>query len=215
MDIQTVLMHQPKQFQFDFLATLAECRQDSWLPGYRGRVFVPRIWLEDDTHTIIDLESGHGVERSAVTCLNNPLWQQHGLAVGCYPTAPDAPVPGQIPELLTTFRLALVNEQTRVLRKAVEWCQAFLSSRPHGRQTLSSHPVVSQMLAMLIRDAYALMTIDRTWFDTAGGRHYAVDAIDSVCEQLIKLAGGRAMLCGQMVHLRTLFLTLNRLYLEG
>lgn len=214
MDLQTVLAYRPEQFQFDFTQVLAVRSQEPWLPGYRGWVFAPQPWLSDNSYEIIDLWSGQTISRGAITFLSNPLWQRLQLGIAYYLPVVNTVAPNKGHSILLNFRLALIEEQMRLIGVAANWCQEFLGSRVIEKQVLSSHPVVAQLIARLIRDVYALNTFDRACLAIGSGRHWLIDEIDSIGEQLIKLVGGRAMLSGQMVYLRTLFLTLNRLYLE-
>ncbi|MGH3156361.1 MAG: hypothetical protein ACRDNF_07295, partial [Streptosporangiaceae bacterium] len=46
-------------------------------------------------------------------------------------------------------------------------------------------------------------------------RQWLAEQVDAVALSLIKLAGGRSMLAGGMVELRTVLLTVNRIYLAG
>lgn len=215
MDLTSVLYYQPQQFQFRFARAFAESLPAKCLPGHRGWIFVPRSWLADETYRVLDLMTGQALEPQALAWVNHPLWQRHDFGIARYALL-ERQSSERKQDLLTTFRQALIGEQLSVLRRAEEWCQEFLSSRTVGSQKLSMYPPVSHMLARVVRDLYALDTGDLSACLAApGGGAWLTEEIDAICEQLIKLAGGRAMLSGQMVYLRTLFLTLNRTYLEN
>jgi hypothetical protein len=211
VDLQATLAFRPDQFQLNFSQIVSDCRDDFWLPGHRGLLFAPQCWLGDSRYAVIDLDQEREVDRESLRFLPSPLWQQQGFGLASYPWNVDAEQvrPGQ---LLTSFRSAVVRQQLRALHLAVEWCHKFLSSRMVGDQRLGQHPVVVQGLGRVIRDLYALRTVDLA--GVLADRSWFIDEVDNVAEQLIKLVGGRAMLSGQMVQLRTMLLTLNRLYLE-
>ncbi len=214
MDLQAAPAYRTEQFQLDFSVVYTASLGDNRLPGHRGWVLAPECWLRDETYEVVDLWSGMPVPARQVTLVNNPVWQRRQLAVARYSFTDDTGR-NEPHVLLARFRQALVDEQIRVIRAASNWCREFLASRTIGTQTLGSHPAVAQVMAALVRDVYALNAgVRATQLDTPGWRAWLIDEVDSIGEQLIKLAGGRAMLDGQMVYLRTLLLTLNRLYLE-
>ena len=215
MDDSTPLAYRPEQFLFDFRQVYDACRPDRWLPGYRGWVFAPQPWLEGGGYAIVDLGDGREVAAEDVILRRNPLWQRQQLGVAWYPPRDVIAAPDEACQFRLRFRSAVVGHEIDLIRAATDWCQCFLAARTSGKHGLAHHPVVAQMSAGLVRDVYALGAADLdACLVTPGGRRWLTDEVDSICGQLIKLAGGRAVLSGQMVYLRTLFLTLNRLYLE-
>jgi hypothetical protein len=208
VDSRIALAFERDQFQLDLASVIAECRADLWLPGYRGLVFAPRLWLNDDRYQIVDLEQEARIEREYVAEVCNPLWEQQGFCVARYPWKLEAHV-SRSETLLQRYRSALVRAELHTLSLAVDWCHTFLSSRTLGAQRLSQNPVVVQAFGRVVRDLYALQAPE-----ACGDAHRYTEEVDDVAEQLIKLAGGRAMLGGHMVQLRTTLLTMNRLYLE-
>jgi hypothetical protein len=140
------------------------------------------------------------------------MWEHAGYSIVSYP-CPQPPLGESA--LISRFRCALVAEEMRVLREAVEWCRQFLASRTSGDQPLTHLPAVAQAQASLVRDLHLLRHVDLAdCLATPGGRRLVCEQVESACERLIKLVGGRAMLRGHMVFVTTLFTTLNRLYLE-
>ncbi|HKT03595.1 MAG TPA: hypothetical protein VJT31_29040, partial [Rugosimonospora sp.] len=114
------------------------------------------------------------------------------------------------------LRLALAETGRDLLGEAVGWCRDFLASRHSGGQRLSAHPQVAHQLAVLVARAAALRQVDLplTLAEQAG-RAWWVREADELAYGLIHLAGGRSVLCGQMVQLRTALLYANRVYLGG
>jgi hypothetical protein len=196
------------QFDLNYDGIVHACAERRMLAGHAGWVLAPRTRLLDD---VVDLATGQSIDRDDVSAVDHPLWHRQGYAVLRYRRpGPDGDV-----ALVHRFRRALVMDELRVLAAAVDWCQSFLGARTSGTQPLTRHPAVVQLLARLVRDVYALRQMDLAQaVSTHAGRHMLRDEIDSACEQLIKLVGGRAMLSGHMVQVGALFSTLNRLYLE-
>ena len=216
MDLTSVLFYQPQQFQLRFGQIFAESLPAQCLPGYRGAVFVPQSYLASGTYRLYDLASGQSLTLQAVTEENNPLWQRHGMAVARYTPPPNLEQGEKQEKLLRGFQCALVQEQCAILSQAEQWSYEFLSARTIGTQKIVSYPPVSHLLAKVVRDRYALSTCNiAASLAQPGGGAWLTEEIDAICEQLIKLVGGRAMLRGQMVYLRMLFLLLNRIYLEN
>ena len=198
-------------FTFDFARVYGVLGRDR-VPGRGGLAIAPRGWLTPP-HRILDLADGHLVSPHDVLAVDNPMWKRQGIGVASYRRS--TPAGAANPGLLGEFRAELADEQRRLLSSALSWCQEFLSGRRAGAQRLSSHPVVSQAVARLVCDAVTLTTADLTaTLATTPGRGWFVDEVDTMANELIRLAGGRAMLSGQMVHLRMLLLTLNRAYME-
>ena len=214
MNFESVLSYKHDQFIFNFADALPLRDRQPWLPGHRGWVFGPDARLGNPEGVVIDLPSGRPVARQALSQIGNPLWERQSLAIARYACPTGGPEPHGS-ALLHAVRVGLAGEQIRLIHEAIAWCHTFLSGRTSGQQKLINQPYVAQLLASVVRDAHAL---DRSTLDTClssvGARHWLVDEIDSIGTRLIKLVGGRAMLGGQMVYLHTLFLTLNRLYLE-
>jgi hypothetical protein len=177
-------------------------------------LLAPHRWLTDSRYVIVDMERELPLELRSLRLLPNPVWEQQGLCVASYAAHADADLLSA-GALLCRFRLALIRGQLDALHRAVDWCHSFLSSRSIGEQRLGQHPAVMLSLGRVVRDLYALQCADLTdYLGAQSDRTWLIEEIDTVAEQLIKLAGGRAMLSGQMVQLRTVLLTMNRLYLE-
>jgi hypothetical protein len=199
-----------RHFDFDLGDVSADVLGSRRLAGHAGLALAPRAWLGPGECELVDLRSGATIE--AIELVPNPLWEQQGLAVVRY----DAPETTAESPLVPRFRTALVTAEVDAIRAAVEWCQRFLASRKVGGQTLATHPVVAQEVAQLASDVLLLARADAAAsVATRAGREWLAEQVDVIGRRLIALAGGRALLAGQMVQLRALFLTLNRLHLEG
>lgn len=205
--------HQPETFDLELDRLYAETLPDRMLPGHHGWV-VATAEAAAAAEGVVDLAAGRELDRSALTVLDAPLWSHQGIALARY--FPGGPAETSSSARPAAFRLALVREELRALAAATRWCQDFLASRRTGGQRLSGHPAVRLAMARATADVWALQAVDLpSTIDTPGGRAWLVDEIDSAANQLIKLAGGRAMLRGHAVQLQSLLLLLNRTYLEG
>jgi hypothetical protein len=195
----------------DVVGALAEPLGGAVQVGHRGLLLsAPTPAGTGWSGPVVDAGTGRDVDPAHLTELPNPLLRRIGLSVLRYPATESA----DSPELLTEVRLSLLAEEQRALVAGVQWCQDFLDSRRAGVQKLSAQPVVAHQAAALFSDAVALLRADLpAALSTAAGRDWLVAEVDATAERLIKLAGGRALLAGQMVSLRTVLLLTNRIYL--
>lgn len=182
---------------------------DGHVPGWRGLLVAPRATLA--RAQVVDLTSG-SVDRAALTELPHPVLRRCGLVVARYPgTAEPGPA-----GLVVTVRAALVAEAQRVLVAGARYCQDFLASRRSGGRRLSAHPVVAHQVAGAVAAVAALRYADvSAALADPAGRDWLVSSVDDAAAALVKLAGGRSLLAGHLVALRTVLLTVNRVYLGG
>lgn len=140
---------------------------------------------------------------AGATVVPHELLARAGLTVLRYDTAGCCP---------PALRLALAETGRDLLGAAVGWCRDFLGARRSGDQRLRAHP----QLAALVARAAALRQVDLPGtLDDPAGRAWWVLEVDELAYGLIRMAGGRSVLSGQMVQLRTALLYANRIYLEG
>jgi hypothetical protein len=205
--------HQPETFDIDLDRVFEEALPERMLPGHRGWVVASQRAMAG-AGGVVDVVGGWALDAEGLTVLDAPLWSCQGIAMARYAGSESA-VP-TVGSPLTAFRAALAREELRILAVAATWCHDFLSSRRSGSQRLSSHPAVKLALARLTADVWALRAADPvSTIQTPEGRAWLIDEVDSAANQVIKLAGGRAMLRGHAVQLQALLLLLNRTYLEG
>jgi hypothetical protein len=205
--------HQPETFDIDLDGVFAEALPGRKLPGHRGWVVASQRAM-DGASGVVDMTGGWELDRESLTVMAAPLWSCEGIAIARYPGG-EAAVPTD-GSSLAALRSALAREELRILAEAATWCHDFLSTRRSGSQRLSSHPAVKLALARLTADVWALRAADPvSTIQTPEGRAWLIDEVDSAANQVIKLAGGRAMLRGHAVQLQALLLLLNRTYLEG
>jgi hypothetical protein len=132
------------------------------------------------------------------------------------PGTPATCCPPVAPATLHGLRLALAETDRDLLGTAVHWCRDFLAGRRHGEQRLGSHSPVAAQLAGLVARAAALRQADLpATLASPAGRAWWIREVDELALGLIRMAGGRSVLSGQMVQLRTALLYANRIYLEG
>jgi hypothetical protein len=144
---------------------------------------------------------------AGATVVPHELLARAGLTVLRYDTAGCCP---------PALRLALAETGRDLLGAAVGWCRDFLGARRSGDQRLSAHPQVAHQLAALVARAAALRQVDLPGtLDDPAGRAWWVREVDELAYGLIRMAGGRSVLSGQMVQLRTALLYANRIYLGG
>jgi hypothetical protein len=205
--------HQPETFDIELDRVFAEALPERTLPGHRGWVVASRRAMAGAS-SVVDMVGGRALDAESLTVLDAPLWSCQGIALARYPGGESA-IP-TVGSPLAALRAALAREELRILAVAATWCHDFLSSRRSGSQRLSSHPAVKLALARLTADVWALRAADpASTIQTPEGRAWLIDEVDSAANQVIKLAGGRAMLRGHAVQLQALLLLLNRTYLEG
>lgn len=184
--------------------------------GYGGLALAdrrPGVRLVD----VRDLATGTTVAPAVVTLVAHELLARAGLTVLRYPPAGPTPCcPPVVPPALRRLRHALAETDRDLLGGAVDWCRDFLGARRHGGQRLSAHPQVAYQLAGLVARAAALRQVDLPGaLDGPAGRAWWVREVDELAYGLIRMAGGRSVLGGQMVQLRTALLYANRIYLGG
>ncbi len=209
--------HQPETFDIELDRVFEEALPNRMLPGHRGWVVASRRAMAGAS-SVVDIVGGWACDAQSLTILDAPLWSCQGIAIARYPGGESAG-PTAVPTAgspLAALRAALAREELRILAVAATWCHDFLSSRRSGSQRLSSHPAVKLALARLTADVWVLRAADPvSTIQTPEGRAWLIDEVDSAANQVIKLAGGRAMLRGHAVQLQALLLLLNRTYLEG
>ena len=166
---------------------------------------------------VLDLATGTTVATAEVTLVAHELLARAGLTVLRYQPIGRTPCCPQIqPPDLLRLRHALADTDRDLLSAAVNWCRDFLGARRHGTQRLSAHPQVAHQLAGLVARAAALRQADLAGtLDHPAGRAWWVREVDELAYGLIRMAGGRSVLGGHMVQLRTALLYANRVYLGG
>jgi hypothetical protein len=166
---------------------------------------------------VLDLATGTTVATAEVTLVAHELLARAGLTVLRYPrVGPTSCCPPVVPPALRRFRHALAETDRDLLGRAVDWCRDFLGARRHGEQRLSAHPQVAYQFAGLVARAAVLRQVDLpATLDDPAGRAWWVREVDELAHGLIRMAGGRSVLSGQMVQLRTALLYANRVYLGG
>jgi hypothetical protein len=205
--------HQPETFDLDLDRVFEEALPERRLAGHRGCVVASHRAMARAS-SVVDLVGGWELATERLTVMDAPLWSCQGIAIARYPD--NEAVAPTVASPLAVLRAALAREELRILAVAATWCHDFLSSRRSGSQRLSSHPAVKLALARLTADVWALRAADPvSMIQTPEGRACLIDEVDSAANQVIKLAGGRAMLRGHAVQLQALLLLLNRTYLEG
>lgn len=202
--------------ELDLTAAFARALGAPYVPGRRGLALAPEALLADLGSGVIDLVGGQRIDPTQLTVVENPVLSRWGLAAVRYPS----PDPGLVApterdsRLLRALRVAILEEERVTLGRAVRWCQDFLSSRRTGGHKLSTHPNVAYQMAALVAAASALAAVDLpATLGTEAGRGWLVCNLDEAHEQLTRMVGGRSMLAGNMVQLRAVTLTVNRLYI--
>jgi hypothetical protein len=208
---------------FDLAGVLIAAFGERYLAGYDGLLLAFRPMLADPAWRALDLAAGRPVH--SIQELDNPLLARQELVVCRYtPSGVSGSGVGGSNELLPALRTVLLAEERRVIAASVHRCEHFLASRRTGSgmgpstggRKLSSHPVVANQLAALVAGAAALKRADSVIaLGTAAGREWLTEQVDAVAVNLIKLSGGRSMLAGHMVQLRTVLFVVNRIYLAG
>jgi hypothetical protein len=204
--------------EFDLAAAFTEAFGEHLLAGHCGLLAATRDMLEDPAWRPVDLAEGKPIDAAALTRLPNPLLARQGYVV-CRYASPDAgsvvgaDVEGDRADAL---RAALLEQERLAIGAAVHGCHEFLAGRRTGGQRLSAHPAVAARLGELVAEAAVLQRADAaTALATAAGRRWLLAQVDAIALGLIALAGGRALLADGAVQLRTVLLTINRIYLAG
>lgn len=216
----------PVAFRFDLAAAFTEAFGEQLLPGRRGLLVATRDMLEDPRWRPVDLAEGKPIDLAALIPLPNPLLARQGYTI-CRYASPGSDADARSEAALDAdldvegdradaLRTALLGQERLAISAAVRGCHEFLAGRRTGGQRLSAHPAVAARLGALVAEAAVLQRADAaTALATAAGRHWLVAQVDAVALGLIALAGGRALLADGAVQLRTVLLTVNRIYLAG
>ncbi|MEV4267957.1 hypothetical protein [Micromonospora aurantiaca (nom. illeg.)] len=206
----------PVAVRFTVGAAAARARETGALPagsgqaaGYAGLVLADRDAAPVEA---FDLTTGAVLGAERLTVVPHELLTRAGLVVLRYRAAggpADAPA-------LRLFRQALADAERDALGEAVRWCRRFLAGRRSAGQRLSAHPVVAHQMAGLVARAAALRQTDAAAaLAEPAGRAWWVREVDGLARDLIRMAGGRSVLAGQMAQMRTALLYANRIYLDG
>jgi alkylation response protein AidB-like acyl-CoA dehydrogenase len=143
------------------------------------------------------------------TLINHPVFTQEGWVIG--KIAEQAQAVNDEGMDFQLFSQALLSAQLQLLNRCLEQTHVYLKSRDDGTHTLDNHPVLEQAQAQVISELHrARVILDQS--NPTPMYHLAVEAIDQAALILIKIIGGRAMLKGQAVQLRTLFKLINKLF---
>lgn len=193
----------------DLAAVFRQVLGENLVPGRGGFVVAPTQSLVDGK--VFDLATGP-IDPAGLIGLPHPVLTGSGLTVARYRASTGAVDPG----LLVVLRSALVAEAQAVLVAAARKCHEFLASRRSGGLKLSTHPVVAHQVAGAVAVVESLRHADVTAaLSTSAGRAWLVSTVDEAAASLGKLVGGRALLAGNLVALRAVLLTVNRIYLGG
>ena len=143
------------------------------------------------------------------TLINHPVFIQEGWVIGQIAAQAQPVSSGGLD--IELFRQALLRAELRQLSRYLEQTHVYLKSRDDGTHTLDNHPVLEQAQAQVISELHkARVILEQS--NPSEMYHLIIEAIDQAALILIKIIGGRAMLKGQAVQLRTLFKLINKLF---
>lgn len=149
------------------------------------------------------------VKPAQISWFNNMTLSQLGLAGGQIEglANTDAPLNGE-------FRLKVCTELHQVMQQKFKFIVDYLSSREVDGQVLIDIPSISSKVADVIALHYEMQTNQASaQFGVTESTMFA-DQAEQFCQLLLELGGGRGILNGHALSLRTLVFTLSKLYLR-
>ncbi|MBE0366419.1 hypothetical protein [Pseudoalteromonas aurantia] len=110
------------------------------------------------------------------------------------------------------FVTELLKYEILWVKRAFEHVGEYLKGRSIESASAAKHPVITQLMAGIAQDIYVISQVGD--LKDKKNQQFVAEELYSIVSRLIKAAGGRSMLCGNLVQMDVMFKALNSVYLE-